>query len=64
MRYLLKCPKIDEVPQLLRQFHDLSGHDGINATFHSNLSEYYWKGISKSVEYVVVISKEYVSCYF
>ena len=53
----MKCPKIDEIPKLLRQFHDLSGHDGINATFHSISSEYYWKGISKSV-------KEYVSCYF
>ena len=55
--HLLKCPKIDEIPKLLRQFHDISGHDGINATFHSISSEYYWKGISKSV-------KEYVSCYF
>ena len=27
--HLLKCPKIDEIPKLLRQFHDLSGHDGI-----------------------------------
>ena len=47
--HLLKCPKIDEIARLLRQFHDLSGHGGINATFRSFSSQYYWKGISKSV---------------
>ena len=50
----LKCVKNDEVPEILNNFHDVSGHDGINSTFHSITNEFYWKGMSSDV-------KEYVS---
>ena len=37
---LLKCPKINEIPELLRKIHDVSGHDGINSTFRTISKEY------------------------
>ena len=52
----LKCAKKDEVQEILKSFHDVSGHDGINSMFSHISSEFYWKGMSRDV-------KEYVSGY-
>lgn len=37
---------------LLREFHDspMGGHGGIRRTYHTIASEFYWKGIKKSVQ--------------
>ena len=39
----LKCVKNEEVPEILNNFHGVSGHDGINSTFRSIANEFYWK---------------------
>ena len=51
---ILQCPTKCEIPELMRRYHDVSGHDGINTTYNLISSKYYWKGMSQDV-------KDYVS---
>ena len=51
---LLESPMKHELPETMRRFHDVSGHDGINATYTTISNKYYWKGISQD-------EKDYVS---
>ena len=53
---LLQCPTKNEIPELLKKYHDVSGHDGINTTYKIISREYYWKGMSQDVkDYVSVV---------
>ena len=53
---LLECPMKHQLPEIMRIFHDVSGHDGINTTYITISSKYFWKGISQDVKNYVSYS--------
>lgn len=46
------CPKPEDIPEILKTFHDdpLSGHRGIIETTRKIRANYYWKGMTDTIE--------------
>ena len=51
---LFEVVQANEVPQVIRRFHDSTGHPGMNSTIIAIKEKYYWFGLNKDV-------KDYVS---